>query len=121
MMGKQKAMRKKIFTLGISGGDLKRNSQARRQLLAEREQGRLQINALAAIGDTSHSAKELEDRNGRWLDGMDHAPLWLAETSNYADMVAMNMAWRESCQGRVIGTVFVTRRCLLRMTIKHPI
>jgi len=107
LKGKQKAMRKKILTLGISGGDLKRNSQARSDLLVSREQRRLQLDSMAVIGDTVHSAKDLEARDGRWLGEMVHAPLWLAEsTQSRAKMSAMNMGWRGSSNGKVEGDVY---------------
>jgi len=107
LKGKQKAMRKKLFTLGISGGDLKRNSQARSNLLVSREHRRLQIDSMAVIGDTVHSAKDLEARNGRWLAEMVQAPLCLAEPTQYrARMCAMNMGWRGSSDGRVEGDIY---------------
>lgn len=107
LLGKQKAMRKKIFTLGIAGGDLKRNSAARSNLLFAREQRRLQVDSMATLGDTVHSAGDLETREGRWLEEMVHAPLWLAQATQARGMVpAMNMAWIGSSSGKVQGDVY---------------
>ena len=62
---------------------------------------------MAILGDTIHSAADLEGRDGRWLESMVHAPLWLAQTAQArAKMPAMNMAWIGSSSGKVQGDIY---------------